>query len=278
MSPAQVHPEKERGWIVPVGGAEDKLDNPSILRRFLYLSGKADARIAIIPTASQLDDTGTRYEEIFKSLGADVSTALPYGERADADRDDWYDVLENATGVFFTGGNQLRISTILGGTRVATAIRRLNAQGIPVGGTSAGAAILPEHMIAYGSTGGTPKAGMVSLAPGLGLTNRFVIDQHFRERDRLGRLLTALSYNPFAVGIGIDENTAAFISPDNLIHVEGAGALTIVDVSDLDHSSVPETDEGDPLCITNIKLHILPQGGTFDLTTHRALPPGASTT
>ncbi|MDP7038737.1 MAG: cyanophycinase [Myxococcota bacterium] len=273
MSPAQVHEDDTRGWIVPVGGAEDKLREPTILKRFLALSGEGKARIAVIPTASQLDDTPGRYERIFKDLGAEKCKALPYLERNDTDRDDWHELLEDATGIFFTGGNQLRLSTILGGTRVAKTIRRRNAQGITVGGTSAGAAILPEHMIAYGSVGGTPTAGMVSLAPGLGLTNRFVIDQHFRERDRLGRLLSALSYNPFAVGIGIDENTAAFISPNNVIHVEGAGAITVVDVSSLEHSSIAAANEGEALCLTNVKLHILPQGATFNLQNQEALPP-----
>ena len=272
MSPSQVGAEDRRGWIIPVGGAEDKLRDAAILRRFLNLSGDEGARIAVIPTASRLEDTGERYERIFRDLGANDCTALPYVERTDAGRDDWHDVLENATGVFFTGGNQLRISSILGGTRVATTIRRLNARGIPVGGTSAGAAILPEHMIAYGETGGTPTAGMVSLAPGLGLTNRFVIDQHFRERDRLGRLLSALSFNPFAVGLGIDENTAAFIAPNNVIHVEGAGAITVVDVAEVHHSSIASAAEGEPLCITNIKLHVLPQGATFNLQTREAEP------
>ena len=277
MSPSQVQAEDQRGWIIPVGGAEDKLRDAAILRRFLTLSGDDDARIAVIPTASQLEDTGSRYEQIFRDLGANDCTALPYVERADATRDDWHDVLENATGVFFTGGNQLRISTILGGTRVAQTIRRLNARGVPVGGTSAGAAILPEHMIAYGETGGTPTAGMVSLAPGLGLTNRFVIDQHFRERDRLGRLLAALSFNPFAVGLGIDENTAAFIAPNNVIHVEGAGAITVVDVAEVHHSSIASAAEGEPLCITNIKLHVLPQGATFNLQTREAEPAQSTT-
>ena len=156
---------------------------------------------------------------------------------------------------------------------MASLVRRLNAKGIPVGGTSAGAAILPEHMIAYGGTGGTPLAGMVSLAPGLGLTNRFVIDQHFRERDRLGRLLSALSYNPFAVGLGLDEDTAAFISPDNVVRVVGSGAITVVDVSQLSHSSVAETHEGDPLCMTDVRVHILPHGASFDLKTRSATPP-----
>ena len=151
-------------------------------------------------------------------------------------------------------------------------IRRLNAKGVPVGGTSAGAAILPEHMIAYGSKGGTPKAGMVSLSPGLGLTNRFIIDQHFRERDRLGRLLSALSYNPFAVGLGIDENTSAMIDPNNIIHVVGTGTVTVVDVTDVAHTSMPDASEGDALCITNVKLHVLPEGAKFDLRSHEAIP------
>ncbi len=273
MVPSPVGEQSERGWIVPVGGAEDKLDAPTILSRFIDLSGGRHARVVVIPTASQLEDTGRRYEAIFRDLGANQATALAYSERSDADREDWFETLKSATGVFFTGGNQLRISAILGGTRVAQAVRRLNASGVTVGGTSAGAAILPEHMIAYGSTGGTPRIGMVSLSPGLGLTNRFVIDQHFRERDRLGRLLTALSYNPFAVGIGIDENTAAFISADNIIEVEGSGTLTVVDVSTVQHTSVASAREGDPLCITDVKLHILPRGGRFDLRSHEAFPP-----
>jgi cyanophycinase len=273
MSPSRTAKDQNRGWIVPVGGAEDKIKAPTILSRFVELCGGGDARIAVIPTASRLEDTGARYESIFRELGAGQCDALGYAERSDADREDWQETLEESTGVFFTGGNQLRISAILGGTRVATAIRRMNARGITVGGTSAGAAILPEHMIAHGATGGTPRAGMVSLSPGLGLTNRFVIDQHFRQRDRLGRLLTALSYNPFAVGIGIDEDTAALIAPDNVIHVVGSGSLTVVDVSAMQHTSVASADHGDPLCITGVQLHILPEGARYDMANFQALPP-----
>jgi cyanophycinase len=148
----------------------------------------------------------------------------------------------------------------------------MNARGVPVGGTSAGAAILPEHMIAYGDVGPTPMAGMVSLAPGLGLTNRFLIDQHFRERDRLGRLLSALSYNPFAVGLGLDEDTSAFISPEKDVRVVGSGAVTIVDVSQLGYSSIAEAREGEPLCMTDVRIHILPHGGQFNLDTREAIP------
>lgn len=275
MSPAKVEDTHTRGWIVPVGGAEDKEQDAIILRRFIEVSGASAARIIIIPTASRMPDTGPRYERIFRNLGARSAVSLPFETRADAERDDLLDLLEQATGVFLTGGNQLQLSTILGGTPVAKAIRRLNARGVTVGGTSAGAAILSEHMIAFGQGGATPIAGLASLAPGFGLTNRLVIDQHFRQRDRLGRLLSVLAYNPFAVGIGLDEDTAAFIDPNDVIHVEGAGAITIVDVSRLEHSSMGHAKSGQALCLTGIQLHILTRSAAYNLHTRQAKPPAA---
>jgi cyanophycinase len=273
VSPARVEEDHTRGWIVPVGGAEEKEQDPVILRRFVEVSGGPAARIVVIPTASRLPDTGTRYEAIFRSLGARTAEALPFETRADAERHDWLDVLDRATGIFLTGGNQLQLSTILGGTPVARAIRRLNARGVTVGGTSAGAAILSEHMIAFGQSGATPKAGLASLAPGFGLTNRIVIDQHFRQRDRLGRLLAVLAFNPFAIGLGLDEDTAAFLGPDDVLHVEGAGAITVVDVSGLSHSSMAFAKPGDPVCLTGITLHILTKGARYDFIQREPTPP-----
>jgi cyanophycinase len=179
-------------------------------------------------------------------------------------------VLDNVDGVFLTGGNQLRLSTMIGGTEVAKALRRRNAEGMHVAGTSAGAAFLCEHMIAFGREGASPRARIVTLAPGLGLTNRVIIDQHFRQRDRLGRLLTALAYNPFAIGIGLDENTAAFIGPDDALQVVGGGALTIVDASGLEFSSMARVRKNDAVCLIGLKLHILDQGSTFHLHTRVA--------
>lgn len=273
MCPAKIDPNEGRGFIVPVGGAEDKRSGALILRRFLEVSGGESARIAVIPTASRQRDTGARYEGIFRDLGAAAVDVLGYAVRGDTERDDWHERLDAATGVFLTGGNQLRISTILGGTRVAKTIRTCNARGVAVGGTSAGAAVLSEHMIAFGESGSTPRAGLVSLAPGFGLTNRVIIDQHFRQRDRLGRLLAALAYNPFAIGIGLDEDTAAFIDPDDVIQVFGAGAITVVDASSLEHSSMGQARSGDAICLTGIKLHILTAGASFDLRTRTATPP-----
>ncbi|MBK6919572.1 MAG: cyanophycinase [Deltaproteobacteria bacterium] len=276
MCPAKVDPSTDRGFIVPVGGAEDKQHDAVILRRFVELAGGDEARIAVIPTASRQSDTGARYEGIFSELGAGAVDVLAFDERRDADREDWNQQLAKATGVFLTGGNQLRISTILGGTKVARQIRALNARGVIVGGTSAGAAILSEHMIAFGESGATPRAGLVSLAPGFGLTNRVIIDQHFRQRDRLGRLLAALAYNPFAVGLGLDEDTAAFIDADDVVEVVGAGAITVVDASSLEHSSMGFASSGDAICLTNVKLHVLTPGGKFDLRTRTATPPRSS--
>jgi cyanophycinase len=270
MCASKVADGQQRGWIIPIGGAEEKDNSPAILKRFVELAGGSNADIVVIPTASQLRDTGPRYERLFGDLGAERVVSIDFDTRRDAEEPSRIARLEQASGVFFTGGNQLRLSTLIGGTPIAQAIRKLNARGVPVAGTSAGAAFISEHMIAFGDEGSTPIAGSVRLAPGLGLTNRFIIDQHFRQRDRLGRLLTALAYNPFAVGIGLDEDTAAFIAPDNTVHVEGSGAITVVDASEVQFSSMAEIDEGQPVCLLGIKLHLLTRGATFNLHTRVA--------
>lgn len=272
MCPSRVAEGEERGWIVPIGGAEDKETRRRILKRFVQLCGGRDADIAIIPTASRLPDTGRRYEELFERLEAGRAKSIDFATREDGQRDDYLRRLETATGVFFTGGNQLRISTIIGGTPAAKLIRERNARGVHVGGTSAGASILSEHMIAFGKEGSSPRAGSVRLAPGLGLTNRFIIDQHFRQRDRLGRLVAALAYNPFAIGIGLDEDTAAFIGPDNVLEVEGSGAVTVVDAGALSFSSMADAGQSQPVCLLGLTVHILVAGATYNLHTRCASP------
>ena len=270
MSPSRVAEGDERGWIVPIGGAEEREHDPRILTRFVRLCGGHESDIVVIPTASRLQDTGARYEKIFADIGVGRVTSLNFASRADCERDEWLERIAYATGVFFTGGNQLRLSTILGGTRAAKMIRQINAAGVTVGGTSAGASILSDHMIAFGSEGSSPRADSVRLAPGLGLTNRFIIDQHFRQRDRLGRLVSALAYNPFPVGIGLDEDTAVFIGPDNTLEVEGSGTVTVVDAHETEFSSMAQADENDPVCLIGLRLHILVAGATFNLHTRKA--------
>ena len=276
MTPPRSENGSSRGYIVAVGGAEAKIGDPAILKRFVRLAGGRDARIAVIATASQLPDTGERYEAVFRELGVRAARSLNIETRQDAETEELVDKLERADGIFLTGGNQLRLATTLGGTAVAKAIRRRNAAGAHVAGTSAGAAFLSEHMIATGDEGATPHAGSVTLSPGLGLTNRVVIDQHFRQRDRLGRLLTALAYNPFAIGLGLDEDTAAFIGPDNTFEVAGTGAITVVDPADVEFSSMDQVEKDDPVCIIGVRLHILVRGATFDLQARKAYAPQAT--
>ena len=272
MSPADPANNASRGYVIPIGGAEEKLHDPEILDRFVEVCGGRKSRISIIPTASELEDTGRNYEKLFRQLGVRHARVLPFETREDCNSSHALEYIDRSDGVFMTGGNQLRLSTTLGGTEVATRIRRRNAAGMHVAGTSAGAAFMPEHMIAGGSEGSTPSPDKVTLAPGLGLTNKFIVDQHFRQRDRLGRLLTALAYNPFAVGIGLDEDTAAFIRPGDDFEVVGSGGITVIDPTDLSYSSMDRARRGEPVSLIGVKLHILVSGGRFDIESRVASP------
>ncbi len=266
-----------RGFIVPIGGAEDRMRDPAILQEFVDVCGGREARIAIIPTASSRPETGPAYERVFHELGVGAARSLPLESREDCDDPRWLSRLERAEGVFLTGGNQLKLSTTVGGTEVAKIIRRRNAEDrLHVAGTSAGAAILSEHMIAFGDEGSTPHADMVTLAPGIGLTRMVVIDQHFRQRDRLGRLLTALAFNPGPIGIGLDEDTAAFIGPDDTLEVHGTGAITVVDPSELEYSSMDSAKQSDAVCMLNVRLHILIEGASYDIRARKASSPPVS--
>lgn len=268
-----------RGWIVPVGGAERKSRDSGILARFVELCGGRSAEIAVIPTASQALDTGERYARVLRSLDVLEAESVRLEDREDSTDAGVLALLQRATGVFMTGGNQVRLSRAINDTPVARLLRERNAQGMPVGGTSAGAAFLCETMIAMGRSGSAPRHDMVSLAHGLGLTDRVVIDQHFRQRDRLGRLLTAVARTPSAIGLGIDEDTAAFIGPDDAIEVVGSGGVTVIDLAGLVHSSLDETafdrgHDGGAVSLLGVTLHILAEGDRYDLRTRTAHPGG----
>ena len=271
MTPSRGNTDADRGFIIPIGGAVSKRKNPIILEKFVKLCGGDKAVITVIPTATKLEENGEIFTNLFTEMGASDVFSIDIKKRSDCSNEIYLSRLMKSTGVFISGGNQLRLSTFLGGTPVAKAIRRLNADGVHIAGTSAGAAIMPEHMISGGRSGGTPTPKSVSLSPGLGLTNSVVIDQHFRQRDRLGRLLAAIAYSPFLTGVGIDENTAIFIDPDNTFSVEGSGAVTIVDPSKMNATSASTSGRNDAINITDIKLHILASGSNYDLNSHTAM-------
>jgi len=268
-----LHDSTTRGYVIPIGGAEDKTGDVQILKRFAQLCGGRRARIIILPTASQLDDTGHRYAKLFRDLEVREAWHIDIESRQDCEKKEFLEELERADGIFLTGGNQLRLSTTIGGTPVDSAIRHLCAAGRHVAGTSAGAAYLCQHMIAFGDEGHTPRAGSVQVVAGLGLTRRVIIDQHFRQRDRIGRLLTAIAYNPYPIGLGLDEDTAAFIGPDNIVEVEGSGMLTVLDAHDVEFDSIANAEKGDLVSLIGVRLHLLTSGATYSLLTREATAP-----
>jgi cyanophycinase len=266
------------GLIMAIGGAEDKVHDRVILRRFVAASGGPGARIVVLATASEVPETGERYSEIFKGMGAETVDVLRVRIREDAVEagGEAFDAIEAATGFFMTGGSQLRISSALGGTALAAALRRRHGEGMVVAGTSAGAAVLSRHMISMGESGGTPRRRLVQMAQGLGFAPDLVIDQHFRQRDRLGRLLTALSYNPEPLGVGVDEDTAAMIDADGVLTTLGSGAVTVVDASALRFTSSHAVQRGQPVAMLGLKVDFLTSGCRYDVRRRTGLVPEAA--
>jgi cyanophycinase len=263
------------GLLIAIGGAEDKTRERVILRYFLEAAGGSDATIVVLATASEVPETGERYADLFYKLNADSVEVLHVDTRDHAleAQEGAFDVLEFATGLFLTGGSQLKFSSALGGTALADVIRRRHAVGMVVAGTSAGAAILSAHMIALGDGGGSPRRRLVHMAPGLGLAPNLIIDQHFRRRDRLGRLLTALSYNPGPLGVGIDEDTAAILGADGILSVMGAGAVTVVDGSAMRFTNSHAVLRGQPISMLGLKIDVLTAGCRYDLGKRVGIPP-----
>ena len=270
-APHLTHP----GLLIAIGGAEDKTRERVILRYFLESAGGPDANIVVLATASEVPETGERYAEIFFGLRAETVEVLKIDNREDAlaAGQDLHDLLEYATGLFITGGSQLKFSSALGGTELAALIRRRHQEGMVVAGTSAGASLLSEHMIALGDSGSTPRRRLVHMAKGLGLAPELIIDQHFRRRDRLGRLLTALSYNPEPLGIGVDEDTAAVIEAGGTLSVLGAGGVIVVDASGLRYTDSYAVQRGQPLAMMGLKLDFLTSGCRYDLRRRVGIPP-----
>jgi len=255
-----------------IGGAEDKLGERVILSRFVQLAGGEQAQIGVISTASSLGEAATDlYRQIFSRLGVTRVTGLRPETREEANDPAMVDALRNVTGIFMTGGNQLRLSSVIGGTRLGSAILDAHGRGVVVAGTSAGASAVATHMMAFGSSGATPKNRMAHVSVGLGLLVNVVVDQHFEQRTRLGRLLAVVAQSPSLIGLGLDEDTAAVIDADDILEVIGRGAVTIVDGSDVITDAFRTTGHK-PIMVSNARLHSLPSGYRFDLRARRVLP------
>ncbi len=257
-----------------IGGAEDKVGNRTVLRRFVELAGGPRARLAILATASEIYSVvGATYHRIFTELGVQDVRVVPLYSREQCDDPAILELLNDATGIFMTGGNQLKLMTILGGTPAATRIRRVYRHGCVVAGTSAGASAVCQHMMAYGNSGITPRKAMMHFAPGLGLINRLVVDQHFGARGRTGRLITALAHNPYLLGVGLDEDTAIEVDADRVLRVFGRGSVMIVDGGEMTYNDLHRIPDDAPLSIFNLRIYLLTHGHSFDIGTRRSVVP-----
>lgn len=249
------------GVLMPIGGAEDKRANRVILTRFVQLCGANSARIIVIPSASSFPyESASTYEHLFSQIGAAQVTRLHIPDRQQANRPDYTALLQDATGVFFTGGDQLRLLSLIGGTGLAAALCERFASGLHIAGTSAGASAMSRQMIAFGRSGSAPSQRMVQMAAGLGLCDNLIIDQHFQQRNRLGRLMTAVTLNPGTVGVGIDEDTALLMTPDGGWEVLGSGQVTVVDGRMLEYTDIYAVKRYNPITVKGLQVHKLGTG------------------
>jgi cyanophycinase len=259
-------PRPIRRTLLIIGGAEDKLGRSVVLRRFVRLAGGRSSRIVVIPTASSFSgEAAALYRTVFARLKAGPDIEIVHAPtRADGASAELVARIDAATGIFMTGGSQLKLSQNIVGTPVGDAIHRAYRRGAVVAGTSAGASIMSQFMISLGDEGITPRQRSSQLSAGLGLLTGVVVDQHFDQRGRYGRLLSIVANSPSLLGIGIDENTAAEVRDERLLSVVGAGAVFVLDARAA-ITDAPDARRGAPLLVSGAVVHTLPTGATFDL-------------
>ncbi|WP_407947631.1 cyanophycinase [Paradesulfitobacterium ferrireducens] len=257
--------EHIEGKLMIIGGAEDKEGECRILRHFVAEAGGRESRITVLTAATEYPrQVGAQYEQLFSRLGAKEVDVLDVCDRSQANSEGLVQQLNKATGVFFTGGDQLRITGLLGGTLAGRALHRLYERGVIIAGTSAGASVMSDTMI-VGGEAGTPKKDTITMAPGLGLIRAVVIDQHFAQRGRIGRLLASVAQNPYVLGVGIDEDTAILVTENGEFTVVGSQTVTVVDASPSASTNVSESSPGQPLVLSPVFMHVLSEGYRFDL-------------
>jgi len=276
MEKTTIHSERIGGHLVIIGGAEDKYNERRILRKFVQLAGAEEAKILIIPVASDFPEfSADIYTHAFRKMNIDpgnirVLRATSRQEILEADADSLFD---SVTGVFISGGDQMRLVSILGGTSFAMRLsEKVHQTNLVLAGSSDGAAGMSTSMIVRGDGVPAPHVGAIRLSPGLGILQNIIIDQHFSERGRISRLITAVSYNPHNLGVGIDENTAVILDSEGILEVLGNGTVTIVDGSQVSYNDIAEVHEKEPFAITGLQIHILRDALRYDYANRQFVP------
>ncbi|MFZ5354435.1 MAG: cyanophycinase [Bacillota bacterium] len=255
-----------KGTLIIIGGAEDKKADKTILKAFIASTKKKAPNIALITTATNSPGkAAAEYKQILSQLGADNIHPINITCRDDTNDSENIKVIRDADGIFFVGGDQLRISSILGGTDTHKAVLESYNSGKVIAGTSAGASMMSEIMVVEGNDEEAPRKCTLKMAPGMGLLEGVIIDQHFNQRGRIGRLLAAVAQNPNILGIGIDEDTAIIVHDDLTFDVTGSGVATVIDGRAIRYTNISEQYPNEPLAITNVMLHVLPSGYGFNI-------------
>ncbi|MCE3254649.1 MAG: cyanophycinase [Rickettsiaceae bacterium] len=264
--------KKNLGTLVIIGGHEDKEGECAILKE--VAKHIKDGSLVIATVASkEPEDYFTDYQEAFARLGITNLTHLYIQDRAETTDEAKMKQLDNVNGIFFSGGDQLRISSQIGDTPFETRIHEIYKSGGIIAGTSAGASVMGETMLIRGPNSESHRIGDLHLAPGLRLIRNVIIDQHFAERGRIGRLLGAVALNPRILGIGIDENTAIVVK-DREFSVLGKGAVYVVEGASVTYSNIAEAENKRTLSMFDVRLHILSQGDSFSLKKRRPISAG----
>jgi cyanophycinase len=264
--------DARRGKLIIIGGHEDRTSEGErvILKEVAELVKGGKLVLATV-ASHKPEGYFDEYEKAFSDLGVGELVELYVEDRTEAHSAEKLAVLDDAAGVFFSGGDQLRITSQIGHTAIEEKVRQLWYRGAVIAGTSAGASMMSDTMLVKGSSSETHRIGDLHMAPGLALLRNVIIDQHFAERGRFGRLIGAVAHNPGVLGIGIDEDTAAVVDGDRF-HVIGAGAVYIVDGEHVSHSNLAEARPERVLSMHDVKVHVLGTGDVFDLQSRRPIP------
>jgi cyanophycinase len=261
---------RPKGTLLIIGGHEDREKDKVILRTLAERVGSG--RLVVSTVASEAPkEMWEQYESLFRGLGVRHVHHLQIEERAEGSSVRAMKTLEEATAVFFTGGDQTRITSTIGDTPVFSRIYEIFAEGGTIAGTSAGASVLTETMMVGGAATESHRIGAgLRLAPGFGFTRDMVIDQHFAERGRIGRLLGVVGQNPRVIGIGLDEDTAIDLRPNVSFRVLGSGGVTVLNGATVTDSNIADEETDRTMSIVGVTLHVLSQGDRFDLRTRTA--------
>jgi cyanophycinase len=271
-----------KGKLISIGGAEDKGTEAEpdflqknnlnffelgILKRVVEEIGGNHSHIEVITTASSIpEEVGENYLKAFGKIGCDNIGIIHIKNRNDADNPEYIERIKNCDGVMFSGGNQLRLTTILGGTELMQIIHhRYETESFVVAGTSAGAMAMSNTMIYHGNSTTAHLKGEVRITTGLAFIKDVIIDSHFEKRGRFGRLAQAVGCNPSCIGIGLGEDTGLLISDGNHFEAIGSGCVIIVDGHKIRHSNIADIPEGSPISLENLIVHVMVDGDSYDL-------------